>query len=463
MANNKGTANAALLADINRGILQAEEEERARRSLMNRNKKRMAVLTRHDRKVTQGKDGCWRTRVRLPDGKVRMIVRLTQEDLLDALVEHYNAVAEQVTLRSAFQAWIEWKRSRGKVTEQTLTRYQNHFDRYFRKDGGDDFADADLRAVTPADFDELIARLAKVPKPDDKKDRVKVSDPAGQDDPTAEPAEVSDTADKGNRSVKRQRTPGLTGRQYRDLKIILRGALTYAHDHLGLVTKADDLLDGIRVGEINFREPDEPEDPQVFTDEEERLLLKHFAEHPTIVHLGLTLLFKSGLRVGELSALRWEYVNIKDKTLSIRATEVQYKDADGHVVIAVQNFPKTASGRRDVVLPSGAEATLKAIRAINPFGEWFFAYDDKEKTRIRSQAFRRALRRACVAVGIPPRSTHKIRATYATELLDSDFSEAAVKDQLGHADVATTRRIYYRNRKTTEEIRAGLDAALGGR
>ena len=131
----------------------------------------------------------------------------------------------------------------------------------------------------------------------------------------------------------------------------------------------------------------------------------------------------------------------------------------GHVVIEVQSFPKTASRRREVILPSDAGPILKMIRSANLFSEWFPAYPDG--SRIHSQAYRRALRRACVAVGIPPRSTHKVRATYATELLDAKVSEASVQAQLGHTDIATTMRIYYRNRQTVEEARAELNAVFG--
>ena len=43
---------------------------------------------------------------------------------------------------------------------------------------------------------------------------------------------------------------------------------------------------------------------------------------------------------------------------------------------------------------------------------------------------------------------HKIRKTYGTTLLDADVDESTVAEQMGHKDIATTKRFYYRSNKS---------------
>lgn len=85
------------------------------------------------------------------------------------------------------------------------------------------------------------------------------------------------------------------------------------------------------------------------------------------------------------------------------------------------------------------------MRIINKqSGEYLFSEHGK---RIRSNAFNRRLTRVCDDLHIKHRSMHKIRKTYGTTLLDADVDESIVAEQMGHSDIATTKRFYYRSNK----------------
>lgn len=64
---------------------------------------------------------------------------------------------------------------------------------------------------------------------------------------------------------------------------------------------------------------------------------------------------------------------------------------------------------------------------MNMKGEYLF---QENKKRIRANALRRALYRICDKVGIPRRSPHSIRRTYASTLLDNHTDECLVKNQM---------------------------------
>ena len=64
------------------------------------------------------------------------------------------------------------------------------------------------------------------------------------------------------------------------------------------------------------------------------------------MNLGVLLVLQTGVRVGELSALKpgdWDGGNI----LKVRRTEIRYKNEDGKNVVDVREFAKTEAGMRD--------------------------------------------------------------------------------------------------------------------
>ena len=80
--------------------------------------------------------------------------------------------------------------------------------------------------------------------------------------------------------------------------------------------------------------------------------------------------------------------------------------------------------------------------------------------RIRAKRFNTWLHRACKKVGIPERSTHKIRKTYASVLLSSGVDEKLVTSQMGHTDISVTKNIYYFNRDKEAEKKIAISNAI---
>ncbi len=67
---------------------------------------------------------------------------------------------------------------------------------------------------------------------------------------------------------------------------------------------------------------------------------------------------------------------------------------------------------------------------------------------------------ACNQAGIIYRSSHKIRKTYATTLINDDVDDIIVMEQLGHADFSTTKTHYYKSNKSEDKKRSQIEHAL---
>ena len=98
-----------------------------------------------------------------------------------------------------------------------------------------------------------------------------------------------------------------------------------------------------------------PSDIHSLSKEEARRLLEVAKEG--YLHCLLTLALATGMRLGELLALRWEEVDLENKTLQVRHT-VDYIQGYGKV----ESEPKTTSGRRSITLPQFAIEELERHR-----------------------------------------------------------------------------------------------------
>ena len=381
--------------------------------LVMKKEQRNAILQQHDHEIYQGKDGRWRTKLRMPDGSIKTIRKSKLTDLEDALIETYGDIKNHHTLLTAYNEWIDEKERYKKRTPATISRYRTEAKRVFLPDN--EICQKDMRDLTEGDLLRFIDMTV-------------------------------------DRNQYTEKSSGL-------FWIILRGTLRYAKANRYLDISPMQFFSDMDTSDVGYVEnAEKPDEAEVFSEAEATLMMNRLSSEDTLLSLGIQLMFLTGLRVGELSALRRDCVDIKEMVLHIRATETQYNDENGHRMVAVRNATKTKEGRRDVFLPDSARIVLKKLQSLNPFGEFVFQRPDG--SRIRSKSFNDKCKRTCRALGIPERTTHKIRKTYASTLIDADVNSKIIQQQLGHKDFATTKKYYDRDRRNSDMKRSELNRAI---
>lgn len=137
------------------------------------------------------------------------------------------------------------------------------------------------------------------------------------------------------------------------------------------------------------------------------LVINYLRENPSLFNYGILFTFQTGLRVGELSALKPS--DKHGRIIKVRRIEDKYRDENGKWVITIKEHSKTDAGNRDLILPSSACDTFEEIMKLRQYGEFLFEQNGK---RIRGNAFNKHLSRICEKLDIPHRTMHKNLTTY---------------------------------------------------
>ena len=395
-------------ANIIDAITQSELELRRLEDM----KKKQEILYKHNHKIWES-NGRWYTYVDNASysNGMRRICATSREKLENKIYQ--NAIDTRQSHRIG-EVYLEWMTERMKFNEikiQSKTRMDNQFRRYFTPDKP--ICKMGMDMITEGDITLFL----------------------------------KDCIVKHNMTMK----------GYADLRTIIRGMFRFGKDRgytsLNIVT----YFQNIYLPKGMFRKTVKDKGSEVFYDDEVVILTDYLKKSDMMTDLGLLLQFQTGLRIGELSALKPE--DVGEHAIHVQRTEIHYSGKNGHDVKEVQDMTKTESGNRYVMLTEEAQKTVKKIFECNPSRKRYL-FERPNGTRIANSCFNRRLTVVCKKLGISKRSTHKIRKTYATNLLKSAVDEALVAEQMGHSDISTTRKYYYFCNDTDEEKIAKISKAI---
>lgn len=161
----------------------------------------------------------------------------------------------------------------------------------------------------------------------------------------------------------------------------------------------------------------------------------------------LTLALTTGLRRGEMLALRWADIDLERQTVTVQRT-VDYIPKHGYV----ENEQKTAAGRRVVLLPSFVVDMFKQhrIEQLELRLKAGSAWEDHDRvfTNLSGGYFNpryleKLMKKVIVGAGLPSDMTlHTLRHSAATLLLSMGVPMKVIQEILGHSSYAITANIY---------------------
>ena len=176
---------------------------------------------------------------------------------------------------------------------------------------------------------------------------------------------------------------------------------------------------------------------EIFTEPEIVQLAHRIMDEPNLTGLGVLLTLNSGLRLGELCALRWSDIDFHAGFLRVER-EVQRLYEKGCTRLVVQP-PKSEFSLRRIPLPADI---LSLLAAHKPKAAGSVCLLTGTAAPLDPRTMQNRYRALIKRAGIPYRNFHALRHTYATRCIEQGVDAKSVSELLGHSDVRTTLRLY---------------------
>ena len=190
---------------------------------------------------------------------------------------------------------------------------------------------------------------------------------------------------------------------------------------------------------------------EVMTDESQEELEKYLFETDNIYHGPIIMDLYTGMRRGEICALRWRDYDEKTNMLTVtqtvrRLTNYDAKPGEPKTKL-VFNDVKTDESSRSLLMPPVLkelirEQKLRFAREFRVPQEDDFIFFSKAGGIIDPDNLQHYFAKLLKKLGLSHVKFHAIRHTFATRAIEMGIDVSTVSGILGHANVTTTTRFY---------------------
>ncbi len=421
----------SLMAQVRLGIIDIDDsnEENAMITKKERNLKKQFVKERHVTKTGTPRSISYHAATeqnpkayyitKLPNG--RKIKATSMDIMIDKLFEIYAEGIADFSVTSVFKAALLEKEITENPKQKTIMKNKADFKRLITPE----FAAMDVREITERDLKKYIQ------------------------------AWVNDVHPK--KSV------------FMNLKGILNLIFDYAYIHQIIPKNPLSMIKNkayLKSCDTRRARPEEkllsPEEIKMLQDEVyHRMTLKKYGSY-YINGYAMLFAIETGVRVGELCALKWE--DIQDTSIHIHAQQLSRFDENKHREYYYDHSTKNEKGEsmdgREFPLTKRIKAILSELRAkqevLNIQSEFIFCHENGDW--IKSDAYLTFLRRLCKSFGFKVTNNHAFRISLNSNVfIPKGISVADRAAMLGHS-ISTNEKYYsYAQKDYLRDVRALLD------
>lgn len=223
---------------------------------------------------------------------------------------------------------------------------------------------------------------------------------------------------------------GLARKTVRDILATLKAIVRYGVKHYGWSPVT---------WEIEYPTETTVKKLPVLTMANHRKLMKHISESPTAQNIGVLMALCTGMRIGEVCALKWADVDLQSRVITVRSTTGRIYDYEKKATERLLTSPKTRTSNREIPICRELLTALRAIRKAAPGALHVVGCGETAK---EPRTYREYFARLLTRLNIPKIVFHGLRHTFATRCIECQCDYKTVSTILGHSNVSTTLNLY---------------------
>ena len=172
-----------------------------------------------------------------------------------------------------------------------------------------------------------------------------------------------------------------------------------------------------------------------------RKILNYIQGNFTFTGLGVYISLNTGMRIGEICALKWGDINAEEGIISVHRTIERIYIIEGekkHTELVIDT-PKTKNSRREIPMSKDLLAIIKPLKKVVN-DEFYVLTNDERPTEPRT--YRNYYNALMEKLGVPKLKYHGLRHSFATRCIEAGCDYKTVSVLLGHSNISTTLNLY---------------------
>ena len=224
---------------------------------------------------------------------------------------------------------------------------------------------------------------------------------------------------------------GLSTKTAKDILTVFKTIIRYAKSE-GYYIQTN--LDSVKIKQ-------EYTETRILSSDEIKQLMSFLKVEINTDKLAIMICLLTGIRIGELCALKWEDIKINQAIIQIKYTmqRIQdFKDVANSKTKIIISSPKSRNSRRDIPIPRNLLYYIELFSV--PLDDVYLLTGTHEyiEPRTMQYRFKSLLRQA----GIQNVNFHTLRHTFATRCIEIGFDLKSLSEILGHSNVNITLNKY---------------------
>ena len=230
----------------------------------------------------------------------------------------------------------------------------------------------------------------------------------------------------------------LSSKTIRDTIVLLKEILRFAERKYDIDFK----LDLISVTK------EKKKDVVIFKEDERRKIEEYIFKDDDIRNLGIIISLYSGLRIGEVCALKWKNIDLVNDYIEVDSTTQRVYIEEKKTGVIIGN-PKTDNSKRKIPLAKKLKEKLEKYSG--KYSEYSFVLTGKEDKHYEPISYRLYYKKILEDLGVNYKNYHTLRHTFSTRCIQAGMDVKSLSEILGHSNVNITLNIYVHSNFETKK------------
>lgn len=180
-----------------------------------------------------------------------------------------------------------------------------------------------------------------------------------------------------------------------------------------------------------------PQSLNIMSRAEQARLMQFLCNDMDVSKAGIFLCLSTGLRLGEVCALKWDDIEKAKGLIHVSRTVQRIRRPEGAVkTTLLETTPKSIFSNREIPIP---DTLLSILTAFQKEGQIYFLQKDRP---MEPRTYQNHFKRYLEEIKAPDYNFHILRHTFATNCIDNGMDIKSLSEILGHSSVQITLNRY---------------------